>query len=116
MLSVVVDVEFGPAGTASIGRRIKLALGSTALDATMKAVPTKQGIVCCDPKNVLAIGGIACEPSRKLWWFYFLNGKPGPKAAHLVTVAEGDVILWKYMSEADWRSQKGSRSVRMARP
>jgi len=112
---VVVEVDFGTDGRESVSRRIRLPHGATVLDATIKAVPTKQGIVCCDPKNVLAIGGVACDPPNKLWWFYYLNGAPGPKAAHLVVVANGDVILWKYMSEADWRKEKGFRSAGAAK-
>lgn len=114
-VAVVVEVDFGPAARTRVSRQVQLPAGSTALDVTLMAVPTEQGIVCCDPKNVFAIDGVACEPSRKLWWVYDVNGQPGPKGAHLVPVAGGDVILWKFMSEEAWRREKGFRSAPTAK-
>lgn len=111
-MSVVVEVDFGPAERTSESWRVMLPQGATALDATLKAVPTDQGTVCCDPKNVFAICGVACDPPRRMWWFYFVNDHPGPRAAHLVPVADGDVIQWRYMSEQDWRKVEGSFSAR----
>jgi hypothetical protein len=92
---VEVELDKGHRG-ARKSKKVVLPPGSTVVDATKAAWPTRQGFVCCDPKDVKAIEGLSCDPKAKEWWLYEVNGKMGKVSAHRRVLKDGDRVTWKY--------------------
>lgn len=95
-IRVKVELDFGPAGKKEVKKEIVLKAGATVTDATKAIVELKQGFVCCDAKDVEAIGGVKCDPEKEGWWLYEINGEKGPVSAHRFLLEDGDRIVWRY--------------------
>jgi hypothetical protein len=96
LIHVRVEVDYGPKANPTLVKTVALKPGSSVVDATRAVAEVLQGVVCCDPRDVLAIGGVQCDPQNKSWWIYDLNGSKGPVSAFRCLVVEGDRITWRY--------------------
>ena len=92
---VTVEADFGPAGKPAVRQAVAVAPGATPQDATAKVFPVEKGSVCCDPREVATIDGVAADPAANRWWTVSINGskKVSPYKTHL---KPGDVVRWKY--------------------
>ena len=97
LIRVRVAVDYGPKGLAPVAKTLYLWGGSTVVEATKKAAATAQGFVCCDLRDVEAIGGVHCDPKNRGWWLYDLNGKKGQVFAYQCKLSEGDKVAWHYV-------------------
>lgn len=95
LFDVTVEVDFGPAGKPAVRRMVQVAPGATAQDATAKVFPLEKGSVCCDPREVSTIDGVASDPATNRWWTVSINGskKISPYKTRL---KPGDVVRWEY--------------------
>jgi hypothetical protein len=96
MIQVQVEVNYGSQDIPPVKKRVWLKPGSTVVDATRAAAKLKQGVVCCDPRDVEAINGVECDAKKKSWWIYDLNGKKGSTGAYNCRLQNGDRVTWNY--------------------
>ncbi len=99
-MGVEVDIDYGPAGKPLIRQKVSINPGSTVVEATRNVVLVKQGVVCCNAKDVLAIGGVVCDKKNGRFWLYSVNGKKGPIPAFQFHLREGDRVSWRYEAVA----------------
>lgn len=92
---VTLEVDFGPAGKPAVRRVIQVAPGATPRDATEQVFPVEKGAVCCDPREVSTIDGVAADPAANRWWTVSINGskKVSPYKTRL---KPGDIVRWEY--------------------
>ena len=113
--SVTVEADFGPTdkpaeahqrlGTSSaagtvpprspVRQTVQVEPGATPQDATAQVFPLEKGSVCCDPREVATIDGVASDPAANRWWTVSINGsrKVSPYKSRL---KPGDVVRWEY--------------------
>ena len=93
--TVMVEVDFGPAGRSLVRQVVPVEPGATLQDATAMIFPVEKGSVCCDPRETAAIDGVAADPAANLWWTVSVNGskKVSPYKTRL---KPGDRVRWEY--------------------
>ncbi|MBI3322314.1 MAG: DUF4430 domain-containing protein [Candidatus Omnitrophica bacterium] len=93
--NVTLEADFGPAGKPAVRRVVQVQPGATPQDAAAQVFPVEKGSVCCDPREIAAIGGVAADPAANTWWTVAVNGskKVSPYKTRL---AAGDVVRWEY--------------------
>ncbi|HVM32665.1 MAG TPA: DUF4430 domain-containing protein [bacterium] len=95
-LKVRVMVDFGEGSRPPIRREVFLAPGATVVDATRAAASLEQGVVCCDPRDVAAIGGLHCDKRAHAFWLYWVDDKSGGVPAYQYKLKSGDRLVWRY--------------------
>lgn len=92
---VTLEADFGPAGKPAVRQVVQVDRGATPQDATAKVFPLENGSVCCDPREVSTIDGVASDPATNRWWTVSINGskKVSPYKTRLKA---GDVVRWEY--------------------
>lgn len=92
---VTLEVDFGPAGKPPVRETVQVERGATPQDATAKVFPLEKGSVCCDPREVSTIAGVASDPATNRWWTVSINSskKVSPYKTRL---KPGDVVRWEY--------------------
>lgn len=92
---VTLEVDFGPAGKPAVRQGVQVEPGSTPRDVTEKVFPVEKGAVCCDPREVAVIDGVAADPATNRWWTVSINGskKVSPYKTRL---KPGDIVRWEY--------------------
>ncbi|MEY3162388.1 MAG: hypothetical protein RIT25_2382 [Planctomycetota bacterium] len=95
-MRVGIRLLFGVKGRAPVERSVDVPEGSTVVDATRAAVEVVQDKVCCSPEDVWAIDGITTDAARGRYWFWLLNGRPGPDMPYRHVLRDGDVVEWRY--------------------
>lgn len=92
---VTLEADFGPASKPAVRRVFQVQEGATPQILTALAFPVEQGAVCCDPREVAVIDGVAADPPANRWWTVSINGskKVSPYKTRL---KPGDVVRWEY--------------------
>ena len=92
---VTLEVDFGPAGKPAVRQTVQVERGATPRVATEKVFPVEEGAVCCDPREVSTIDGVAADPATNRWWTVSINGskKVSPYKTRL---KPGDGVRWEY--------------------
>ena len=113
---VTLEVDFGPAakpaeahqrlGTSSaagtvpprsaVRQMVQVERGATPRDATEKLFPVGKGAVCCDPREVATINGVASDPATNRWWTVAVNGSKKGVSPYKTRLKPGDVVRWEY--------------------
>ncbi len=96
MFDVTVEADFGPAGKPFVSRVVQVSSGATPRDATEKAFPVEKGAVCCDPREVSTIDGVAANPVTNQWWSVSVNGSKKGVSPYKTRLKPGDVVRWEY--------------------
>ena len=92
---VTLEVDFGPAGKPPVRQRVQVEKGATPQDATQKVFPLEKGAVCCDPREVSTIDGVAADPAANRWWSVSINGSK-KVSPYKTKLKPGDVVRWEY--------------------
>jgi len=92
---VTLEVDFGPAGKPSVHRTLQVEKGATPEIVTAMAFPVEKGSVCCDPREVAVIDGVATDPAANRWWTVSLNGSK-KVSPYKTKLKPGDVVRWEY--------------------
>jgi hypothetical protein len=94
-IDVTVEVDFGPARKPLVRQVVSVQPPVTAELAVAQLFPLEKGSVCCDPREIAAIDGIAADPATNRWWSVSVNGsrKVSPYRTRLKA---GDVVRWEY--------------------
>ena len=92
---VTLEVDFGPARKPPVHRMLQVGKGATPESLTAQVFPVGKGSVCCDPREVAVIDGVATDPAANRWWTVSVNGskKVSPYKTQL---KPGDVVRWEY--------------------
>ena len=96
---VTVEADFGPAGKPAVRQVVQVAPGATPRDATEKAFPVEKGAVCCDPREVSTIDGVAADPATNRWWTVSVNGSKKGVSPYKTHLKPGDVVRWEYKQD-----------------
>ncbi len=93
--AVTLEVDFGPADRPAIHRTVPVERGATAGLLAAQVCTVEKGAVCCDPREIAAIDGVAVDPAANRWWTVSINGskKVSPFKTKL---RPGDVVRWEY--------------------
>lgn len=92
---VTLEVDFGPAGKPAVRQVVQVERGATPQDATAKVFPLEKGSVCCDPREVSTIDGVAADPAANRWWTVSINGSK-KVSPYKTKLKPGDVVRWEY--------------------
>ena len=95
---VTLEVDFGPAGKPAVRQTVQVEKGATPQDATGKAFPVEKGAVCCDPREVATLDGVAADPATNRWWTVSINGSKKGVSPYKTRLKPGDVVRWEYRS------------------
>ena len=95
-IDVTVEADFGPAGKPPVRQVVQVVSGATPRDATEKAFPVAKGAVCCDPREVSTIDGVAADPATNRWWTVSVNGSKKGVSPYRTKLKAGDVVRWEY--------------------
>lgn len=90
-----LEVDFGPAGKPAVRQVVPVELGATPRDVTEKVFPVEKGAVCCDPREVSTIDGVAADPATNRWWTVSINGSK-KVSPYKTKLKPGDVVRWEY--------------------
>ncbi len=92
---VTLEVDFGPAGKPAVRQVVQVEPGATPKEVTAKVFPIEKGAVCCDPREVSTIDGVAADPAANRWWVVSVNDskKVSPYKTRLKA---GDLVRWEY--------------------
>ena len=93
---VMLEVDFGPAGKPAVRQTVRVEAGATPRDATEKVFPVERGAVCCDPREVSTIGGVASDSATNRWWTVSVNGSKKGVSPYKSRLKPGDVVRWEY--------------------
>ena len=96
---VTLEVDFGPAGKPPVHRIVQVAQGATPESVTGQAFPVQKGAVCCDPREVAVIDGVATDPAANRWWTVSVNGSK-KVSPYKTKLKSGDVVRWEYRQNA----------------
>ncbi len=92
---VTLEVDFGPASKPAVSRVFQVQGGATPKTVTALAFPVEQGAVCCDPREVSVIDGVAADPATNRWWTVSINGSK-KVSPYKTKLKPGDVVRWEY--------------------
>lgn len=92
---VVLEVDFGPANKPAVRQEVSVVPGATPRDVTEKVFPVEKGAVCCDPREVAVIDGVAADPAANRWWTVSINGSK-KVSPYKTKLKPGDVVRWEY--------------------
>ncbi|MBI3615906.1 MAG: DUF4430 domain-containing protein [Candidatus Omnitrophica bacterium] len=92
---VTLEVDFGPAQKPSLRRTLQVERGATPEGLVAKVFPSQRGAVCCDPREVATIDGVAADPAANRWWTVSLNGSK-KVSPYKTKLKSGDVVRWEY--------------------
>ncbi|MEY4672781.1 MAG: hypothetical protein RL148_565 [Planctomycetota bacterium] len=95
-MKVTVRLLFGPLPREAVVRTVDVPEGSTVVDATRAAAAVVQDRVCCSKDDVWAIDGVATDVQRERYWYWMLNGRPGPEMPYRHVLQDGDAVEWRY--------------------
>lgn len=95
-IRVTLAIDFGRAERPRIEREIEIAAGSNVVDATRAVAPVEQDRLCCSPEDVWSIDGVGPDVRHQAYWYWKLDGRPGPNFPAKYVVAAGDRIEWIY--------------------
>ena len=90
-----LEVDFGPAGKPPVHRTFQVERGATPKTLTAMAFPVEEGSVCCDPREVSVIDGVAADPAASRWWTVAINGSK-KVSPYKTKLKPGDVVRWEY--------------------
>lgn len=90
-----LEVDFGPVQKPAVHRILPVEGGATAKTLTALAFPVEQGSVCCDPREVAVIDGVAADPAANRWWTVSINGSK-KVSPYKTKLQPGDVVRWEY--------------------
>jgi len=93
---VTVEADFGPAGKPAVRQAVQVESGATPQDATAKVFPLEKGSVCCDPREVATIDGVAADPAENRWWTVSVNGSKKGVSPYKTRLKPGDTVRWEY--------------------
>ena len=93
---VTVEADFGPAGKPLVRQVVQVEPGATPQDATAKLFPLEKGSVCCDPREVAVIDGVASDAGTNRWWTVSINGSKKGVSPYKTKLKPGDVVRWEY--------------------
>lgn len=93
---VTLEADFGPAGKPAVRQVVQVETGATPQDATAKVFPLEKGAVCCDPREVSTIDGVASDPATNRWWTVSINGSKKGVSPYKTRLKPGDVVRWEY--------------------
>ena len=105
---IQMKVDFGPAGKTAYDDKIYVEKGTTPKEAVSQVFPVLSGKSCCSFREVIEIGGVRVDPSKKLWWICKLNSSKNVSPQKKKLKA-GDIVEWKYILD-DHINYKTSRS------
>ena len=95
-VDVTVEADFGPAGKPAVSKVVQVVPGATPREATEKAFPVEKGAVCCDPREVSTIDGVAADAGTNRWWTVSVNGSKKGVSPYKTKLKAGDVVRWEY--------------------
>lgn len=95
LFDVTVEADFGPAGKQAVRQVVQVKPGATPKDATAQVFPLEKGAVCCDPREVAVIDGVAADPATNRWWTVSINGSK-KVSPYKTKLQPGDVVRWEY--------------------
>lgn len=90
-----LEVDFGPAQKPAVRRVFQVEPGATPKTLTALAFPVEEGSVCCDPREVSVIDGVAADPAANRWWTVAINGSK-KVSPYKTKLKPGDVVRWEY--------------------
>ena len=93
---VTVEADFGPAGKPVVRQVVSVEPGATPQDATAKVFPLEKGSVCCDPREVATLDGVASDAATNRWWTVSINGSKKGVSPYKTRLKPGDVVRWEY--------------------
>lgn len=93
---VTLQVDFGPAGKPSIRKTVHVTEGTTPEQLLAQVCTVRKGRVCCDPREVAGIDGVASHEGKKLWWMVSVNGQKKTVSPYQTRLKPNDVVLWEY--------------------
>ena len=100
MISITLNVDFGPAGKPAYFQKLQVRDGSTAKQAVLQAFPLEYGAVCCHPEEVKGIDGVSVDPLNNYWWRLKINGTSKKVSPYKTHLKAGDVVEWIYFEES----------------
>jgi hypothetical protein len=92
---VTLEVDFGPARKPAVSRMFQVGKGATPKSLTAMVFPVEEGSVCCDPREVAVIDGVAVDPAANRWWKVAVNGSQ-KVSPYKTKLRPGDVVRWEY--------------------
>lgn len=95
-IRVDVAIDFGPTGRAPLGAEVLLPAGSTPIDAARALTEVEQDWLCCSDDDVWSIGGLDPDARLDRYWFWRVDGVPGPVAPSAHVLSSGERIEWVY--------------------
>lgn len=95
-LRVAVAIDFGPAARPPLQGEVHVPPGSTPVDAARALTEVEQDWLCCSPDDVWSIGGQDPDARLDRYWFWRLDGHPGPVAPASHVLSGGERIEWVY--------------------
>ncbi len=95
LFDVTLEVDFGPAEKPAVIRTFQVEGRATPKTLTAMAFPVEQGAVCCDPREVSVIDGVAADPAANRWWTVAINGSK-KVSPYKTKLKPGDVVRWEY--------------------
>ncbi len=93
---MTLEVDFGPAAKPAVRQVVQVEPGTTPKEVTAKVFPVEKGAVCCDPREVSTIDGVAADPAANRWWTVSVNGSKKGVSPYKTRLKPGDVVRWEY--------------------
>ena len=56
----------------------------------------EKGSVCCDPREVATIDGVASDAATNRWWTVSINGSKKGVSPYRTQLKSGDTVRWEY--------------------
>lgn len=95
-IRVSVTIDFGALERPRVCRDVRVPRGGDVVDATREVLAVEQDRVCCSDEDVWSIGGVGPDVRTGAYWFWKLDGRPGPNLPARYLLDEGDAVLWTY--------------------
>lgn len=98
--SVMLEVDFGPAGKPAVRETVEVPAGATPEDVLRARCAIQKGAVCCDPREVSGIEGVPVDPGQNRWWSVSVNGDRKGVSPWRTPLKPGDRVVWEYREYA----------------
>jgi iron complex transport system substrate-binding protein len=99
LVEVELQIDFG-GSKPPLQRKLVVPRGSNVVAVTRAAVPVDQDWLCCSADDVWAIDGVGPDPRLDRYWFWLLDGQPGPELPIRYAVTGGESIAWRLSAGA----------------